>query len=227
MSKHPIHSTPLNSGNSRSVASSQSTLHPDLEKLVKKYQSTHFNKPIAYHNQQAFELLRERLNQYDAKLIFDSGCGVGDSTHYLAMQYPDHLVIGIDRSEDRLTRQRPPLPSNALLARSDLVDFWRLATSANIQLSHHFLLYPNPYPKANQISRRFYAHPVFPDFVKLGGRIEARSNWKLYLEELQLALHLYGIKSSLEQLHVELPITAFERKYHASGQPLWRLISES
>jgi tRNA (guanine-N7-)-methyltransferase len=40
-------------------------------------------------------------------LILDAGCGVGHSTIQLARAFPDHWVIGVDQSEDRLSRKKP------------------------------------------------------------------------------------------------------------------------
>jgi tRNA G46 methylase TrmB len=42
-----------------------------------------------------------------APLILDAGCGVGHSTIQLAREFPDHWVIGVDQSEDRLSRRNP------------------------------------------------------------------------------------------------------------------------
>ncbi len=187
-----------------------------------------FQKPIADFNLQAFQQAEARLTAHGGPLILDSGCGVGDSTRFLAEQYPDHFVLGLDRSEQRLQRERPDLPDNALLIRTDLVDFWRLAAAENWQPARHCLFYPNPYPKASQLSRRFHAHPVFPSMVKLSQQFEARSNWKIYLEELQAGLMTYGISSLITPIATDSPaISAFERKYRASQQLLWKLITES
>lgn len=187
-----------------------------------------FQKPIADFNLQAFQLAEARLAAHGGPLILDSGCGVGDSTRFLAEQYPNHLVLGLDRSGHRLQRQRPDLPDNALLIRADLVDFWRLAVAANWQPDRHYLFYPNPYPKASQLSRRFHAHPVFPAMVTLSKQLEARSNWKIYLQELQVGLAAYDIHSLIQPIDPDSPaVSAFERKYRASQQPLWKLVTES
>lgn len=215
-------------GNSRLVTSEQQGCHPDLMVQLARHRKHSFQKPIADFNLHAFQQAEARLAAHGGPLILDSGCGVGDSTRFLAVQNPDHLVLGLDRSTHRLQRQRPDLPENALLIRTDLVDFWRLAAAANWQPALHCLFYPNPYPKASQLSRRFHAHPVFPFMVKLSQQLEARSNWKIYLEELQAGLMAYGIQSLIEPIDPKSPaVSAFERKYRTSQQPLWKLITES
>lgn len=215
-------------GNSKSVTSSQTGIHSDLIKQVTRHQHKAFLKPIAEFNQLAFEQASGWIDEHKGPYILDSGCGVGDSTRLLAQRFPDHLVLGLDRSEDRLHRQRPILPCNARLLRTDLIDFWRLAATHDWHPSHHFLFYPNPYPKPSQLTRRFHAHPSFRAMIALGGQIEARSNWRIYLEELQCALQCYGIESHLAEVDASSQVvSAFERKYRDSGQTLWQLITQS
>ncbi|MCL7743962.1 methyltransferase domain-containing protein [Guyparkeria hydrothermalis] len=212
------------SGNSRRVESSQTGPHEALRARLQRHAKGQFDKPIADYNRAAFDTVARRVADDGRPLILDSGCGTGDSTRELARHYPDHLVVGVDRSADRLARQRDDTPPNCLLTRADLVDFWRLARQAGWHLSQHYLLYPNPEPKARHLKRRFHAHPVFPDLVALGGRIESRSNWRIYLEELAIALAFHGRQTRLSTLEAQpRPLTLFERKYQASGQPLWCL----
>ena len=52
-------------------------------------------------------------------LILDSFCGTGQSTRMLAVGNPDALVVGIDKSSERLRKQAEPLPDNALLLRAE------------------------------------------------------------------------------------------------------------
>ncbi|RRQ23608.1 methyltransferase domain-containing protein [Guyparkeria sp. SCN-R1] len=211
---------------SRRVTSSQTAPHDDLERQLLRHAQRPFAKPIAAYNREAFDFVAGRLASIERPLILDSGCGTGDSSRLLAHRYPDHWVVGVDRSADRLSRQRADTPSNCLLIRADLVDFWRLAHEHGWEPVQHYLLYPNPEPKPRHLKRRFHAHPVFPTFVALGGRIESRSNWRIYLEELAQALAFHGRASHIETIPTdEPPMTLFERKYRASGQPLWRLIS--
>ncbi|MBN2872825.1 MAG: SAM-dependent methyltransferase [Halothiobacillaceae bacterium] len=214
-------------GNSRAVTSGQSGPHEALRERLERHAATTFRKPIAEHNRAAFATIESRVQEDGRPLILDSGCGTGDSSRLLARSHPDHLVIGVDRSADRLSRRRDVTPSNCLLLRADLIDFWRLARESQWRLARHYLLYPNPEPKARHLQRRFHAHPVFPDLVMLGGHFESRSNWRVYLEELAIALAFHGRGARLKPLAFQdRPLTAFERKYQASGQRLWQLDSE-
>ena len=214
-------------GNSREVTSAQTGLHPDLERTLRRHLAANFAKPVSEPAQMAYALFKARwLALGQPALVFDSGCGVGESTRHLALRHKEVLVLGIDKSEDRLQRKKPlPLPDNALLLRADLVDFWRLVLNDGLRLTHHYLLYPNPWPKLAHLQRRWHGHAVFPVILALGGQLELRSNWLLYLQEFVQAAAWAGFtQNTIHTLSSEAlgtHLTPFERKYAASGQALY------
>lgn len=214
------------SGNSRFISSAQTGVHPDLEKLVRRHMAHPFLKPIADYNREAFALALAAREQWQpaAPLILDAGCGVGWSTQRIAETYPDHFVFGVDQSVDRINRGKPlPLPANATLIRADLVDFWRLLAENGIRLARHYNLYPNPWPKIGHLARRWQGHAVFPVWLALGGEVECRSNWQIYIEEMAQALTLLTAQQvSCEPWQTDNPMTPFEKKYQESGHDLWR-----
>lgn len=132
-------------------------------------------------------------------------------------------MLGFDRSAVRLSRQQQALPSNCMLIRADAEDLWRQLASHGFRTRRHFLLYPNPYPKASQLNSRWHGSPAFPALLSLRGTIDVRSNWKTYLDEFQRALDIAGFDSDLEHYEPRVPLTLFERKYANSGHALWRL----
>lgn len=214
--------------NSRIPESAQQGVHENLARVVARHLAEPFRKPYADYNRSAFEA---SLAGWDgrAPLILDAGCGVGHSTIQIARANPDHWVIGVDQSEDRLQRRKPYpealLPKNMVFVRADLVDYWRLMHDAGLSLAQHYILYPNPWPKIGHLARRWHAHPVFPWIPRLGGRLECRSNWRVYIEEMAVALTLVlGRDVSWEAFEAPAPLTPFERKYRDSGQTLYRLV---
>ena len=214
--------------NSRPVTSNQSGLHDQLHLVVQRHANSHYLKPVAPTSRQSFDTARSAWQQAGSlPLIIDAGCGVGLSTRRLAQQFPEHFVIGVDQSDDRLSREvRWPgaLPENFIQVRADLVDFWRLMLEARLHPARHYLLYPNPWPKKSQLARRWHGHPIFPVLMALGGEIECRSNWKIYIEEFAAAAaQLSGLPVFCEAYLPEaVALTPFEEKYRASGHPLWR-----
>lgn len=217
------------SGNSRIIASNQADIHPRLEQTVRKHLTTEFRRPIPAYSQQVFDAVFKRIDDFSGPLMFDSYCGVGESTVHLAHSHPQALVIGLDKSAHRLNKHdehyRQTGIDNYLLLRADVDDFWRLAQQANWHLHAHYLLYPNPWPKAAHFQRRCHGSPLFPTLLTLGGRLELRSNWQRYLQEFAIALQLAGHQADTSRWTPTQPVTPFERKYLESGQSLWRLSS--
>lgn len=216
--------------NSRIPASAQSGIHEQLARRVERHLAEPFRKPYTDYNRAAFAASVEGWDKR-APLILDAGCGVGHSTIQLARSFPDHWVIGVDQSQDRLERRKPYpdalLPKNLVFVRADLVDYWRLCCDAGLKLARHYILYPNPWPKIGHLARRWHAHPVFPFIPRLGGILECRTNWRVYIEEFACALSLAtGRETGWETFEAPVPLTPFERKYRDSGQPLYRLVCD-
>jgi hypothetical protein len=123
------------------------------------------NKPIAVHTKQAFQQVQDHVfgkapgsrtvgsgrsssNKNDScPLILDSGCGTGRSSIRLGALYPNSIVLGVDKSLARLSRNNnnkfvadvvndsqseehhhlvQQVAGNVWLVRAELVDFWRL-----------------------------------------------------------------------------------------------------
>jgi len=216
---------------SRIITDAQTGIHENLSKVIKKHLSTQYRKPISGHTQKAFDKISRRVDESiegGAPLILDSCCGTAVSTRIIALDNPNALVIGIDRSAVRLEKEyNNELPENAILVQAECADFWSLAENAGWKLHKHTILYPNPYPKTKHLKRRWHGHPAFPLLLSLGGELELRSNWKVYTEEFCEALNIAtpsGMNcSSVETFQTDAPLTLFEKKYQNSGQELYRV----
>ena len=155
---------------------------PTEERVLRKIVEKHcqhldqylINRPIAAHTRAAFDLMMEQiphLSSPDTQIILDSGCGTGRSTRHFGSTYPDHVIIGVDRSFARLTRNglqkdeqeiqknseeslRPfqVLSDNMILVRAELTDFWRCCLDSKLNIKEHFILYPNPYPTVSSFA---------------------------------------------------------------------------
>jgi tRNA G46 methylase TrmB len=217
------------------------------------------NKPIAAHTQVAFDAIKDFIDP-TKDIVLDSGCGTGRSTVLLGELHPDKQVIGIDRSFVRLNKNgklrneemtheeslRPfqAVTSNTLLVRAELADFWRCCLQEEWSVSHHYMLYPNPYPTKARIKQRWYGHPAFPLILQLGGEIMVRSNWNGFLQEFALSVnhaHDYYVESGqesnpavpylldaqlgpIERLDKSQAWTNFEKKYDDSVEPTYELL---
>lgn len=216
---------------SRPVDSKQTGIHPNLQNLLRRHKQKNYKKPVSRASHNLFTELETQRLEKNLPLILDSGCGTAVSTFLLAERFPQHLVIGVDKSAHRLAkgrlnediRQR----DNCLLVRMNLIDFWRLALQHQWQLTRHYLLYPNPWPKPAQLSRRWHAHPVFPYLLGLGGLLEMRCNWREYAEEFHAAVNfLQAGNCVLEEFDVGQALSLFEKKYAGSGHQLFRCRAE-
>lgn len=205
------------------VTSSQSGPHPALSRIIERHRTAPYRKPPADYSRAAFA---QFMSTWDgrAPLILDACCGTGESSFELARRDPRALVVGVDQSAHRLARRKPgAAPANALLLRAEMADFWVLLDAARIRLHAHYMLYPNPWPKPAQVMRRWPAHPVFPLLLRLGGQLECRSNWHVYVTEFAQGVEaLTGHPACVSRFAPDAALTPFERKYLASGHRLWR-----
>lgn len=182
----------------------------------------------------------------------NSGCGTGKSTVTLGQLYPDHTIVGVDRSLARLTKNGiyraqddatiGDTCTNVVFVRADLVDFWRLWTQSSLlpKPVQHYLLYPNPYPKKRRFQNRWYAHPTLPLILRdLGSdKIVVRSNWKAYLEDFasatsianQLQLdkggssNIYACPPPVIMDPAQPAFSNFEQKYFNCGEECYELV---
>ena len=217
----------MSDGNSRSVSSNQQGVYEHLSSVVSKHLQHPFLKPIASHTQRVFDELHNLVSQQPMPLVLDSCCGVGESSSVLAERHPDCWVIGVDKSAYRVDKQQHHIRQspNLRIVQADLHDLWRLMQQANWRLSHHYLLYPNPWPKAKHFQRRWHGGPTFSNLIALGGQLEVRSNWSVYIDEFAQALHIAGVNSTQGLYQAPQAMTPFERKYWASGQQSYRLLA--
>ena len=222
-------SVQANKNSPRCITDAQQGIHKNLELVVKKHLNNQHKKPLSQHTQEAFHAVKVRVEGHLKQLkplIFDSCCGTAMSTQIIAIENPDALVIGIDRSAVRLAKESNlQLPNNVVLVQAECADFWLLAVEAGWKLQKHTILYPNPYPKSKHLKRRWHGHPAFPNLLALGGELELRSNWRVYLDEFCEATKYSGSKnhvcSGVEEIKVMNPLTLFEKKYQEGGQKLY------
>jgi tRNA (guanine-N7-)-methyltransferase len=209
------------------VDSSQASVHPNLERQVRRHLESRWMQPLHRPSIQTYTSLKDSGALLEgAPLILDSGCGTGASTRRLALQFPASTVIGVDQSQARLAKsglsQGFLREGNRILLRAELATFWRLLCADGITLERHYLLYPNPWPKPGHLARRWHGHPVFPHMLALGGEMEMRCNWEIYAMEFALAVSLAsGADVSPEPFQAARGISPFEQKYLQRGQELF------
>lgn len=219
--------TRKNADKSGLVTSSQTGIHPQLEKYVSRHLEKPWSQPFHPPSTETYRHLKnEGVLSGDKAIILDSGCGTGKSTQRLAERHPRHIVIGVDQSRVRLAKSgvssRFLRNGNCILLRAELSTFWRLLLADGHLPERHFLFYPNPWPKPGHFKRRWHGHPVFPYLLSLGGEIELRCNWEIYAQEFAKATSLAtGGDISPTRIHPDIGISPFEQKYLERGQALF------
>lgn len=206
---------------SRPINSNQLRPHEKLSQLIRRHLGQQHRKPVAAYSRAAFASLLIALTKKPRPLVLDSFCGTGRSTAILAERHPDHLVVGVDKSAHRLAKHVPGAAHNYLLLQANCEDIWRLLHQEGVSVDYHYLLYPNPWPKSRHLQRRIHGSATFPWLLDLGGKIELRSNWQLYVEEFGLAMHFAGYCGCVSVLSPQPALTLFEEKYRASDHELW------
>jgi len=190
--------------------------------VVRRHLHTADRSPVAAHGEAAYRTLTRELDAKPRPLVLDSFCGTGHSTAALARRHPDHLVVGVDKSARRLSKHAASGENNYLLLHAGCEDIWRLLARDSLRVDFHYLLYPNPWPKASHLQRRVHGHPGFPDLLRLGGELELRSNWQVYVEEFGCAMHIAGQRGRVGTVTDSgPPLSLFEKKYRDSGHLLW------
>lgn len=224
--------------------SHQKTTHARLDELLQRYRDHSTQRPVADHTKYAFDAIMPWIEHQQKPIILDACCGRGDSSIYTALRYPDHCVLGIDKSIARLSKLSKPygltklsglalldkpdngIPDNLFLAQADLRDFYRLAHQDNLKLVRHQIYYPNPYPKPSQVQKRWHAMPVFNHMIALGGVFVLRTNFKIYAEEWVKALDFHGFASAVKIIRndpTETSVSLFEKKYRERGHILYQV----
>lgn len=212
-------------GDSREVTG-QPHPRPDLvRKRLARHRRGHWRHPVAPDRAALIESLLSRAE--GRPILCDTGCGTGHSSVALARANPEAWVLGLDKSEHRLAKARLlDRPGNVAFARVELADFWAVASRLGQRFATTTMLYPNPWPKVGQLNRRLYGEPSFAPLVALSDALELRTNWEIFAVEFSEALHeLTGEWGELSTLAVAPGhgLTAFERKYAASGHVLYRV----
>ena len=212
--------------NSRKISDAQREISSQLEHIVERYQQNIYRREPAQYAIQELDRVEKKLSP-NQKLILDSCCGVGESSFHLAQQFPDSLVLGVDKSASRLSRKnefKRNLPENLIYIKGNIIDFWQLLDNPkwHSRMQKICLFYPNPYPKSTDLKKRWHAHPVSKHLFRIPCAIELRTNWRIYFEEFAKVSWLYGRKPDQKSLIDEnFPISPFEKKYSLSGHELF------
>ncbi|MFK7827821.1 MAG: SAM-dependent methyltransferase [Oligoflexales bacterium] len=153
------------------------------------------------------------------------GCGVGLHPANYATENPERSIIAIEH-----TREKYEKFTRRIRSQQVLLNLYPIHANAISWISHmvpkdrvsrYFLLYPNPYPKARDLGKRWYAMPFMQQLIKTlkqGGTINLATNCPFYAEEAKVHFEgCWGLKlvslSELDSSCLKQARTHFEYKY--------------
>jgi len=208
--------------NSSKVFSNQLKKNAKLSYYLEKNYQNDFSPSI---NESTFRIYKQ-IKYFEDRgipIILDNGCGTGLSSLWLAVQNPDSVVFGIDRTAKFINKKRY---KNLIFAQVEISQLWRILWEKKIAVSKAYLLYPNPWPKSKHLTRRWHAHPAFKYLIYITNSLELRTNWEIYALEAQASLEfMTDNRTTLSKFKPNYSITLHEEKYMNSGHDLFKLLS--
>lgn len=186
-------------------------------------------QPIAKEQQ----LWRQALK--DRPLTIEIGPGVGLHPIQYARQNPNRYMVAIERTTEKFNKFYGRLKNHAqldnLLAVHANAIEWVTKNIGPEEVSHYFLLYPNPYPKAAQKNKRLMHMPFMEHLIasmRTGATITMATNIESFYQEAKQQWQAIDCFSMVEDSIIDATThtarTHFERKYLASGQQCYQLI---
>ena len=170
---------------------------------------------------------RNNLAQ-DQRLVIEIGAGVGWHPIAYAKNHSNDYVICIERTRLKAAKLfnrvlKHPEITNVYPVRADAIP-WIWKNISKSEVSHYFILYPNPYPKSSQANKRFFNMPFMHyllETLKPGGKITLATNSLTYIKEAYVRslvdwkLDVCAVKTIGKGNCFR---THFEKKYVAKGQ---------
>ena len=173
----------------------------------------------------------------DVPIDLEIGCGVGLHPILYATKNPGRVLIAIEHTKTRFSKfrnrlQHHPHIKNIIPIHEDAV-LWVSKILLEHSVDKIFLLYPNPYPKARHLNKRWYAMPFMSCLLsklKIQGTLTIATNEKFYGEGAfeyftsYWELELKDREVIQKKTHPEYaPRSHFEKKYFERGDNLYRL----
>ena len=164
-------------------------------------------------------------------ILVEIGFGRGDFTVRLAKENPKKEILGFELSavsvEKLLRRVKKEGLKNVHCARIDAYwGFYLLLRNGSVE--RIYMNYPDPWFKKRHHKRRLTKEEnlyIFAKKLKEGGEIRIRTDHRPFVEfTLEEAKRLGTFDISVRKLHVEEPLTKYERKWLSEGKELSEIV---
>jgi tRNA (guanine-N7-)-methyltransferase len=161
-----------------------------------------------------------------APLEVDLGCGDGSFLASLAAMHPAHNFLGVERLAGRVRSacHKARNLSNARVLRIETTYAVRYLLPAGSVSVFHFL-FPDPWPKRRHHERRVFKEDFLDALIttlESGGLLFIATDQQDYFDEMTRVVRT---RRELEVFSedLQLPVTTFEKRFRASGHPIYRM----
>ena len=166
------------------------------------------------------------------RLVIEIGAGVGMHPIQYAHHNPNDFIVAIERTTNKAQKlisrvNSHPQLNNIYPIHADAIE-WISKNIDDNEVSHYFILYPNPYPKLKQANKRFMHMPfMYKLLATLQGQITLATNIESYYAEAkEVFTNTWGLDIITDEILPEnYPArTHFEKKYLARQEKCFNLV---
>ena len=142
-------------------------------------------------------------------LDLEIGCGVGLHPILYAKKNPERTLIAIEHTKVKFEKFKNRLDKhdlrNIIPVHANAIS-WIAHLVPDNSIENIYILYPNPNPKASDISKRWHAMPFMNLLfkkIKKKGFIHFATNEEFYAEEIHLYFQeCWGLECILSLIHI-------------------------
>lgn len=176
-----------------------------------------------------------RLAQNQRPLTIEIGPGVGLHPIQYARQHPDRYIVAIEKTTEKFNKfygrlENHPQLDNIFAVHANAIE-WITKNIGHEEVSHYFLLYPNPYPKQAQQNKRLMNMPFMEHLIatmRPGATLTMATNMEFFYQEAKQQwdnVPCFKLNADLIlDNSSQAARTHFERKYLAAGQKCYQLV---
>ncbi len=182
----------------------------------------------------------EALFGRKAPLVFEIGCGMGETTAAIAQMHPEVNFLGCEvfsAGVGALAKRLDEMSlTNVRIIQHDAVEVIKDMIGEN-SLDGVHIYFPDPWRKARHHKRRLVAQPFIHELVsriRPGGYLHCATDWENYAEQM---FEVLEGEELLKNLHddfspvmanplTERPMTKFHARGERLGHGVWDLVYE-
>ena len=161
-----------------------------------------------------------------APVHVDLGCGDGLLLSQLAQWHPQENFLGIERLLGRVRsacRKARGVPNLRVLQLETTYAVRYLLPPESVSV--FYFLFPDPWPKRRHHRRRVFNDDFLEALIKAlqaGGRLRIATDYQDYFEKMTECVRKRSELQAVTESD-DLPLTTFEKRFRAAGQPIYRL----